>query len=1235
MSTIVKKIYQSSGIYYLTVPGIAGNTVNIQVDAHGGGGGGTTPVGVSVGATGGSGGHIAGMFSVPGGSSFHVAIGTGGGVGATGAVEYTNGGIIQGSLVEGKLGGGGAGGEGLESAGHVQGGGGGALSSVVMTFPNANFTRVDNDDWPLSIENLPPDFSARLTALIWAGGGGGAPGAINNGKASPYGGVNGRAGASVVLGRVGGRSYYYSGSVPNGSMVTTAQYSVYLNGRRYGGGGCGGAADSVYGEIIAYEYSGTYLNNGGNSSYVGYSASGGAAGKSGINGFYLSTQTWHETPEVTSGWYGSQRALETITSSSGYAQYTGNSSNVGLTNAKNFVTSTSQYGYAGGEGNAGGNGRITIRYEQLAGQPNEIDTFLTDYDVEVDTFYTTRNTVTILGINKPVSATISGYESDNRIIVNGNIINGGATVQVTNGVVLGLYVKSPQTFNTTKEVYLTVGDPGLEVQSRYLLVTKATPPAFANPWDFTDIPNALPNKLISSDMVQITGLATGSATVNVSASSTSGTPVAVDLYIANIKKESTTGVIYNGETIQLKLISSSTPGDVITALVTIGDGSAVDWIVTTTASIDTGPEFYNFTNVTDAIGGSEVESNIVQIQGINYSANVTTSNSENIPVFVSVNGGAWKNPLTETVTIENNETLQLKISPPNQPNTTVKSTVIVGTNQYGSLSDEWKVTTSVAGDITPDQFLFVDRANQKATTVVYSNQIIVRGITSPAPLSITIPSDFTGTQAQFSINNGVDWFNITGQTHPSSPAPQTISNNLPLILRLRTGSYGSNSSLINVNIGGVTDQWAVTPLPEAPVSDQASTWYSALGKTEGYSIGTVISVFRDSSGTFGVLDGSPESRYPGFIECDGRTLNANDYPDLFDVVGNLYGGTGSKSDESPYVYAGNFKLPDYRNRKLYGTGRVDGNVSSSPFVPTFIGPDGTDSGSSITVGSQGGFWYIDKIDPKGPYPREQLFEDQISSEFFRIGTIKTTGYQQITGSTLFNIVGNCTADIGPLRETMVKTPEHFHEMVSSSLSETANGLIAWGSPGILPLVGSRTLGQSGVGTYFPGAPSPPQQGIGSGDWNYSMTYNNYWASAKSDNIPLNNTNNSDAPGKITTGGAIRLGAVDLGSNGTANVLGFNPGGTLNHNHYISPNPYSSSTYGHGNVNGPGTAFGSTSLSETAPVSFSASEIALISEVGTFTLSTRKAIVPTAKFRPNVTIPLISKYYRAKYIIKAF
>ncbi len=48
--------------------------------------------------------------------------------------------------------------------------------------------------------------------------------------------------------------------------------------------------------------------------------------------------------------------------------------------------------------------------------------------------------------------------------------------------------------------------------------------------------------------------------------------------------------------------------------------------------------------------------------------------------------------------------------------------------------------------------------------------------------------------------------------------------------------------------------------------------------------------------------------------CDGELLNISDYPDLFDIIGNTYGGDGNH----------NFRLPDLRGRVALGSGTRDG-----------------------------------------------------------------------------------------------------------------------------------------------------------------------------------------------------------------------------------------------------------------------------------------------------------------------
>ncbi len=49
-----------------------------------------------------------------------------------------------------------------------------------------------------------------------------------------------------------------------------------------------------------------------------------------------------------------------------------------------------------------------------------------------------------------------------------------------------------------------------------------------------------------------------------------------------------------------------------------------------------------------------------------------------------------------------------------------------------------------------------------------------------------------------------------------------------------------------------------------------------------------------------------------YFECDGRPLDAREYPALFTLIGYTYGGDGKNS----------FNLPDLRSRSIIGTGQL-------------------------------------------------------------------------------------------------------------------------------------------------------------------------------------------------------------------------------------------------------------------------------------------------------------------------
>jgi len=85
----------------------------------------------------------------------------------------------------------------------------------------------------------------------------------------------------------------------------------------------------------------------------------------------------------------------------------------------------------------------------------------------------------------------------------------------------------------------------------------------------------------------------------------------------------------------------------------------------------------------------------------------------------------------------------------------------------------------------------------------------------------------------------------------------------------------------------------------------------------------------------GVTGAGIQAELLGWMLCDGRTLVAGAYPELFQALGTLYGGSG-----------GNFNLPDYRGYFLRGT---DAGSGRDPDVGARTPPAG--GATAAQVGS--------------------------------------------------------------------------------------------------------------------------------------------------------------------------------------------------------------------------------------------------------------------------------------------
>ena len=189
----------------------------------------------------------------------------------------------------------------------------------------------------------------------------------------------------------------------------------------------------------------------------------------------------------------------------------------------------------------------------------------------------------------------------------------------------------------------------------------------------------------------------------------------------------------------------------------------------------------------------------------------------------------------------------------------------------------------------------------------------------------------------------------------------------------------------------------------------------------GYSNGDVVYIIQPGSDGLARVEivtttsstaDNPEEQYPGFLYCDGSEYNASDYPLLYQVLSDDYGGTGGNYDPEDFgsTSAVTFKVPDYKTRKLVGAG---GGVS---------GGGSPVSGNVISaVGATGGKWYFSKND------QETLYD---------IGNIVISGYDNVTDFVAGTLSGEVTIKIGPLQEKLIAAvPEHEHAILTSEAPE--------------------------------------------------------------------------------------------------------------------------------------------------------------------------------------------------------
>lgn len=867
------------------------------------------------------------------------------------------------------------------------------------------------------------------------------------------------------------------------------------------------------------------------------------------------------------------------------------------------------------------------------------------------------------GLSVPVSITANLVSNPNNygIKINNSteyiLTDGSQTVQ--NGDTFTIFAKSQNLFASETRVVVSVGS----TTSSWLITTEQQAANSPSPVpDFQNELNEQLNVFVYSNVVQILGL-TSPAQVSLSTSSPGVTPqfaisssnaTTEDLNGYNVLNGvtfGTTGTVTNGEYLQLRTLSSSNPSTSIIINVSIGDGSGItSWEVRTNSGLSKEPNEFSFISVNNIDPSILVEAPMVDnsgsltsISGLGEPVPVTLlSSTPGSNPRIKINNGSIGT--FSNIFVDNGDIIYLYNTSSADENGIVETQIQVGTRTIGN----WQIQTAGPPITTPVFIQPLNLTGQRLNTFVSSSLIELTAINTPIQINAT---------------NGA-LISIDSDTPVEGPRTFDPSVNNFVYLSILTSNSLNSAVSTDVTFGTApTFTWSVTTAVSVPdETNITGTWYSRKNeKYEGYAIGTVVQVLKESSTDYGNI----ETRFPGFVECDGRALNTFEYRFLHAVIGNTYGG----SDYSPGVSdqfgaTTTFNVPDYRNKRICGTGSVDGNSGSSKFLPIVSG------GSNAQVGETGGWWYVDKVDVSGDNPFEQVTSPSlgantgIESPFFTLGTIRTFGTENIIGDASFTIADSSKVDatIIGLTEVFVNVPSHTHDFLTSiTESDSGEGVIPWDTRAYYDTAATFSYGpvegpekgQPGLSSFLDGmfntllsnAGRPQDKGstffsqvtltdpsftiiFPDTDTSTTVNFGNYWYS------PINSLNLSfhDA---ISSGNA--AGVIDTES-GTASISSYlSPGSLKSHSHVLGLVQYTSidTDFTYGNTSGTGIIFGLGGYSDSIQVEFNQSDVLVDLNEAQFTFSNTKKPTPEFYMEPQRTVPVVNSFHKVKYIIKAY
>ncbi|TVZ38948.1 hypothetical protein P886_3334 [Alteromonadaceae bacterium 2753L.S.0a.02] len=260
---------------------------------------------------------------------------------------------------------------------------------------------------------------------------------------------------------------------------------------------------------------------------------------------------------------------------------------------------------------------------------------------------------------------------------------------------------------------------------------------------------------------------------------------------------SSAGQIANNQTVVARATAGGNFDDEVAITLTVGTLAKSFTVVTEAQDIT--PEAFSFTALNNVGLSSEAVSTAATITGINDAAPISISGGE-----YSIAGGSYTST-AGSVTDGQAVTVRLTSS-------SAFSTQSTATLNVGGVEASFSVTT-LAQDITPDEFSFTAVTDADFNTQYTSETVTISGINDATPISVV--------GGEYSINTGA-YTSDAGM----------IANGDTVSVRLTSATSGSTAAVSTLNVGGVEGGFSVTTIEDSTLPVVQLYFPTQLGITD-------------------------------------------------------------------------------------------------------------------------------------------------------------------------------------------------------------------------------------------------------------------------------------------------------------------------------------------------------------------------------------------------------------------